>query len=117
MQVSPQSLLDQIGRHGSAQAIHHLIELYLFLVEASPADVFDHIASILNGPAIAENYQFESLGAQLLVSLVRVYLADYRAIFDDPVRRTQLVGVLETFSSAGWPDALKLLYDLPDLLR
>lgn len=109
--------LDQIGRHGSAQVIHHLIELYVFLAEASPADVFDHVASIITGPAVAENYQFESLGAEILVSLVRVYLADYRAIFEDPARRAQLVAVLETFSSAGWPDALRLLYELPDLLR
>jgi hypothetical protein len=109
--------LDQIGRHGSAQAIHYLIELYAFLAEASPDDVFDHVASILTGPAVAENYQFEALGAELLVSLVRVYLADYRAIFEDPVRRAQLVAVLESFSSAGWPDALRLLYELPDLLR
>jgi hypothetical protein len=110
-------LLDQVGRHGSAQAIHHLIELYVFLAEASPAEVFDHIASILTGPAVAENYQFEALGAEILVSLVRVYLADYRAIFEDPARRAQLVAVLESFSSAGWPDALRLLYELPDLLR
>jgi hypothetical protein len=109
--------LDQIGRHSSAQAIHHLIELYVFFAEASPVDVFDHIASILTGPAVAENYQFEALGAEVLVSLVRVYLADYRAIFEDPARRAQLVAVLESFSSAGWPDALRLLYELPDLLR
>lgn len=109
--------LDQIGRHGSAEAIHHLIELYVFLAEASPADVFDHVASILTGPAIAENYQFEALGAEVLVSLVRVYLADYRAVFEDPARRARLVAVLESFSSVGWPDALRLLYELPDLLR
>ena len=108
---------DQIGRHGSAQAIHHLIELYVFLAEASPADVCDRVASILTGPAIAENYQFEALGAEVLVSLVRVYLADYREIFEDPARRAQLVAVLETFSSAVWPDALRLLYEPPDLLR
>jgi hypothetical protein len=109
--------LDKIGRHGSAQAIHHLIEFYGFVAEASPAEVFDHIASIMTGPAVGENYQFESLGADMLVSLIRVYLADYRAIFEDASRRAQLVAVLETFSSVGWPDALKLLFELPDLLR
>lgn len=110
-------LLDQIGRHGSARTIHHLIQLYVFLAEASPADVFDRIASVLTVAAIAEDYQFEALGAEALVSLVRIYLADYRAIFEDPPRRAQLVAVLESFSSAGWPDALQLLYELPDLLR
>jgi hypothetical protein len=51
------------------------------------------------------------------VALVRRYLADYRAIFEDQQRRARLVAVLELFSSVGWPDALKLLYELPDLLR
>jgi hypothetical protein len=109
--------LDAIGEHGSTRTIHHLIDLYVFLVEASPAEVFDHIAAILTGPGVTENYQFESLGADALVALVRVYLADYRSIFEDPDRRARLVTVLETFSAVGWPDALKLLYELPDLLR
>jgi len=110
-------LLGEIGQHGSAHAIHRLIELYVFLAEASPANVFDHVASIITGPAVGENYHLEGLGAGTLISLVRVYLADYRAIFDDPARRSHLVAVLETFSSAGWPEALLLLYELPDLLR
>ncbi|RUL79929.1 ATP-binding protein [Dyella choica] len=109
--------LDVIGQHGAAQTIHHLIELYAFLVDASPGDVFDRVASILTGPALSENYQSEGLGAQVLVSLIRVYLADHREIFEDPSRRAQLIAVLESFSSEGWPDALKLLYELPDLLR
>jgi hypothetical protein len=33
------------------------------------------------------------------------------------IRRQKLVEVLELFSSAGWPDALRLLFELPDLLR
>jgi hypothetical protein len=111
------AVLDEIGGHGSARTIHHLIDLYVFLVEASPPDVFDHIAAILTGPGVTENYQFESLGADALVALVRVYLADYRSIFENPDRRAKLVTVLEIFSAVGWPDALKLLYELPDLLR
>jgi hypothetical protein len=110
-------VLDEIGRHGSARTIHHLVDLYVFVVEASPADVFDHIAAILTGPGVTENYQFEALGADALVALVRVYLADYRSIFENSDRRARLVTVLEIFSAVGWPDALKLLYELPDLLR
>ncbi len=34
-----------------------------------------------------------------MVALVRVYLADYRSIFEDPDRRARLVTVLETFSA------------------
>lgn len=111
------AVLDQIGQNGSARTVHHLIDLYTYLVDASPDTIFDQIAGILTGPAVEMNYQFESLGADALVALIRRYLADYRAIFDDSKRRKQLIDVLELFSSVGWPDALKLLYELPDLLR
>jgi hypothetical protein len=111
------AILGQIGEHGSARTVHHLIELYAFLADAAPDAIFDQIAAILVGPATKDNYQFESLGANALVALVRRYLADYRAVFEDQERRARLVAVLELFSSVGWPDALKLLYELPDLLR
>jgi hypothetical protein len=111
------SILDQIGRNGAARTVHHLIELYAHLADAAPDAIFDHIATILVGPAVKDSYHFEALGADALVGLVRRYLADYRAVFEDQQRRSRLVAVLELFSSVGWPDALKLLYELPDLLR
>jgi hypothetical protein len=112
-----EATLDLIGRAGTARTIHHLIELYEYLVAAAPEKVFDRVADLLVGPAAREGYHFESLGSDVLVRLVRRYLADHRGVFDDQDRRTRLVRVLELFSSAGWPEALKLLYELPDLLR
>jgi hypothetical protein len=109
--------LDRIGQAATARTLHHLIELYEYVVAAAPEIVFDRIVSLLIGPAAREGYQFESLGSDVLVRLVRRYLADHRGIFEDEARRLQLVRVLELFSSAGWPEALRLLYDLPDLLR
>jgi len=95
------TILDQMGQNGSARTIHHLIDIYAYLADAAPDVSFDHIAAILIGPAIEENYQFEALGADALVALVRRYLADYRAVFEDQKRRARLVAVLETFSSTG----------------
>lgn len=112
-----ETTLDKIGRSGTARTLHHMIELYAYLVDANPTVVFDRVADIVTGPAAEEGYQFEGLGFGVLVVLVRRYLADYRPIFVDPVRRQRLVDVLELFSQAGWPEALKLLYDLPDVLR
>lgn len=112
-----QPTLDVIGRAGTARTIHHMVELYEHVSAAAPAHVFDRVAGLLVGPAAREGYHFESLGSDALVRLVRHYLADYRAVFDDQVRRTALVRVLDLFSSAGWPEALKLMYELPDLLR
>lgn len=111
------ALLQKIGDTGISSIVYHLIELYEYLADASPEEVFDQIASLLLGPAAADGYQFESLAETALVRLVQTYLADYRSVFTDGLRRAQLVKVLELFSSAGAPEALRLLYELPDLLR
>ncbi len=110
-------ILDLIAQAATPRTLHHLIELYEYVAAAAPEVVFDRIVDLLVGPAAREGYHFESLGSDVLVRLIRRYLADHRGIFEDEARRLQLVQVLELFSSAGWPEALRLLYDLPDLLR
>ncbi|MBS0445109.1 MAG: ATP-binding protein [Proteobacteria bacterium] len=110
-------ILDRIGRAADAAAVHHLVELYSHLAPADPGSVFDRIADLLLGPAAGGGYQFESIGSDAIVSLVRTYLADYRHVFDSAERQTKLVSVLELFADAGSPDMLQLLYELPDMLR
>ncbi|MDN7742033.1 MULTISPECIES: ATP-binding protein [Burkholderia] len=110
-------ILQKIGDTGISSIVYHLVELYEFLAEAAPEAVFDRIAALLLGPAAGDGYQFESLAETALVRLVQMYLADYRSVFADNARREQLVQVLELFSKAGAPEALRLLYELPDLLR
>lgn len=96
---------------------HHLVELYEFLIPGDPAVVFDALHSLLIGPAAREGYHHESLAAPVIVRMITRYIADYRSIFEDDTRRAALVEILRLFSDVGWSDALKLLYDLPDLLR
>ena len=97
--------------------LHRLIELYGFLVPGDPVAVFEAIHAILLGRGEEEGYHYESLGNTAVVHIVQRYIADYRAIFEDEGRRARLVAILQIFSEVGWSDALKLLYDLPDLLR
>lgn len=96
---------------------HHLVELYEFLIPSDPAGVFDALRALLKGSAERENYHHESLAAPVIVRMITRYIADHRAIFEDDTRRSALVEILRLFSDVGWPDALKLLYELPDLLR
>jgi hypothetical protein len=110
-------ILDAIGELGSAHTTHHLVELYEHLVVAAPEVIFDRIAALLVGPGARGGYHFESMGSDVLVRLVRRYLADHRTVFDNADRRESLLKLLNLFSEAGWPDALQLLYELPDLLR
>jgi len=112
-----EAILDRIALSGNAAVAYHLVELYEHLAGASPELVFDKVAALVVGPAASDGYHYESLALDTVVRLVRRYLADYRAVFDDASRRSRLVSVLELFSNAGWPEALKLLYELPDLLR
>jgi hypothetical protein len=110
-------VIDAVAESGSPQTIHHLIETLEYLADGDPALVFDKVWRILLGPARTEGYHFESLAADELVKLVERYLADHRSLFEEPTRRQQLVEIIELFARSGWPKALKLLYDLPDLLR
>jgi hypothetical protein len=95
----------------------NLLEIYEFLLPADPPRLFERIASFVTGPAKGEFYQHEQLAARDLVDFVKLMLADYRALFDDPDQRDRLVSMLDLFAEAGWPEAMRLLWEIPDLLR
>lgn len=96
---------------------HHLIELYEYLIPGDPAGVFKALHGLLLDAGMREGYHHESLALKLIVRIVTRYLADYRSLFEDEACRTHLLEILRLFSDVGWPDAMKLLYDLPELLR
>lgn len=110
-------ILALLRRSHEPATLHHLIELYEFLIPGNPTAVFSAIHLILLGRGAEEGYQFESLGTTAVVKVVKRYIADHRDVFDDPRHREMLVEILQLFAEVGWTDALKLLYDLPDLLR
>lgn len=110
-------MLTLLARSHEPSTHHHLVELYEFLIPGDPAGVFDALHDLLRGSAATEGYHHESLAAPAIVRLITRYIADHRAIFEDDTRRSALVDILRLFSDVGWSDALKLLYDLPDLLR
>jgi hypothetical protein len=125
--TSPDTILRFLGDYRPMLALlatshepsthHHLIELYEFLIPGDPAGVFDALHALLTGPAAREGYHHESLAAPVIVRMITRYIADHRSIFEDNMRRAALVEILRLFSDVGWSDALKLLYELPDLLR
>lgn len=97
--------------------LHNLIQLYEYLIPGDPVAVFTAIHAILIGVGAEEGYHYENLGSTAVVKVVKRYIADHRGIFEDPARRAMLVEILQLFSEVGWSDALRLLYELPDLLR
>lgn len=111
------AILSLLQQSREPRTLHYLIELYEHLIPGNPVAVFTAIHAILTGVGSEEGYHYESLGNTAAVKIVKRYIADHRGIFEDPKRRTMLVEILQLFSEVGWPDALQLLYDLPDLLR
>ena len=111
------NILALLRRSHEPATLHQLIELYEHLIPGDPVCVFTAIHAILTGPGTDEGYQFEILGCSAVVNVVKRYIADHRGIFENPERRAMLVEILQMFSEVGWPDAIKLLYELPDLLR
>jgi hypothetical protein len=110
-------ILALFARSHEPATLHQLVEVYEFLIPGDPVKVFEAIHSLLLGRGEEEGYHHESLGNTAVVGIVQRYIADYRPIFENDGRRTRLVAILRLFSEAGWPDALNLLHDLPDLLR
>lgn len=109
--------LHRLGDVAPPRALHELIEFLDSMVDAAPARCFELIAHGILTAGNKFGYQNESLGADRVVKVVGRTLADHRWIFDDSTRRAQLVEILELFVDRGWPQARRLLYELPDLFR
>lgn len=109
--------LELIGNQAQPHTIYHLLQLVEVLAPQDPVCAFDLTAHAIRGGGARGGYQFESLGADLMVRLISGFLADSKEIFEDEQRRQALVDCLEIFMEAGWTAARKLLYRLPELLQ
>ncbi len=110
-------ILQRIGDCATPSTVYCLLQLLEFLLPFDPERAFDLAAHVLRNGGKDTGFQFESLGADLIVRLVGVFLADHREIFENEERRMALIECLEIFMKAGWPAAQRLLYRLPDLIQ
>jgi hypothetical protein len=97
---------------------HHLLETLEAFIPDDPLVIFRLVTEVLVSGGRAGGYHLESLGSHLFVRIVRRYLADFRAVIasDDDLRH-RLMRALDVFVEAGWPEARRLVYDLPEMLR
>ena len=102
---------------GTPGSVHHLLSVLSFLIEANPEQCFDLFSEAMLRTTGVARYEHESMGAALFVQLIGLYLADYRSVFEDEVRRRKLVDCLALFVEAGWPEARRLFQSLPELLQ
>lgn len=109
-------LLKQIGEYAQPHTTYYLLQLVERLVKVDAGAAFDLAVSILQS-STRSGYQNDTLGVDLLVKLVGVFLADHKGIFEDFDRRSALIDCLEIFMDAGWPAARRLLYRLPEFIQ
>ena len=110
-------ILQRIGDCATPRTVYCLLQLLEFLLPFDPERAFDLAAYVLRHGGRYTGFQFESLGVDLIVRLIGVFLADHKEIFENEERRTALIECLEIFMEAGWPAAQRLLYRLPELLQ
>lgn len=110
-------MFKRIGDVAIPHTVYELVRVLNFLLSGNPALCFDLFSHALATSGRKHGFQGEFLGVDILVTVVSRCLADHDYIFDDKVRRDKLVAILDIFIEAGWPNALRLLYRLPDVLR
>lgn len=110
-------VLKEIGTVGAPHTIYYLLQLLENFVASEPGVTFDLASNALLKGGVQNGYHYESMGADLLVKMIGVFLADHKEIFENEERRRTLIDCLEVFMKAGWPSARRLLYHLPDLVQ
>ena len=110
-------IIDELAESGLPSVSHHLLEALDYFVPLYPKDVFLRIGQVVRSGAKG-GYQYESLAADLIVTLVERYLSEYRLLMreDEECCRT-LIELLDVFVQAGWPSARRLTYRLEEIFR
>jgi hypothetical protein len=109
--------LRRLGDIAEPHTVYELVQLLDFMLPGDPAQCFDLFTHALAESGRKHGFQGEQLGVDVLVRIVSRCLADHDYIFRDKPRRDRLIACLDIFVEAGWPNALRLVYRLPDSLR
>ena len=108
-------LVSKLSTLGTPKTVYELLQLLERFVGADPNLCFDLISEAVLRKSGVAKYEHEPMGASLFVKLVGLFLADYRYIFSDSKRRSDLIDCLALFVEVGWPEARKIFQELQDL--
>ncbi|CDT15575.1 hypothetical protein BN1088_150001 [Sphingobacterium sp. PM2-P1-29] len=108
-------LLSKLSTLGTPKTVYEVLQLLERFVEADPNLCFDLISEAVLRKSGVAKYEYEPMGATLFVKLVGLFLSDYRYIFSDSKRRTDLIDCLALFVEVGWPEARRIFQELQDL--
>jgi hypothetical protein len=112
-----ESVFDDLAFIGFPPLAHHLVETLEMYMDTDARAVFLRVASIVRAGK-RWDYEYEQLAQEVVLRLVRRYLADKRALLqnDEDCQRA-LREILETFIEAGWPAAQYLAYRIDEIHR
>ena len=112
-------LHDLLGRL-AAPTIHHVVEIAAANAKTRPTDAFLLIGEAIRA-ARAVGYETDSLGKDLVLGIVRAYLADRSGLFygstgSARAMQSALLTILDSFVAVGWPEARAMAYHLSEAL-
>jgi hypothetical protein len=97
---------------------HPVLEIVEVFMRHKPSEMLELFFAAAQEGGKSGGYHFESMGADLVVRIARKYLADYPGLIaNNATYRHQILEVLNSFAEIGWPEARKLVYQLPEMLR
>jgi hypothetical protein len=100
-----------------AGVIQHAIQVLDYLSPTNPRLAFISIGQAIE-TGRAAGYEFDILAAPLVVGIVERYLAQHRGLLQkDADCRAALIGILDAFVAAGWPEAARLTFGLQEIFR
>jgi hypothetical protein len=108
---------DLLAEIGSPNVVHHLVQTLEMFVPIDPTRVFLMIGkSVLAGRLWS--YHFEDQAVELVVRIIRTYIAEHRSIFEKtPDCLRVLRELLDLFITAGWPAARIVAYRVDEIFR
>jgi hypothetical protein len=110
-------LLGEFVQVEHVPAAYHIVETLESFIPDDPRGAFLRICTVVKRSA-PRGYARDYLAAELVVGIIRRYLADYRSLLRDDIDcRRVLVEILDLFIDAGWPNARQLTYGLEDIFR
>jgi hypothetical protein len=110
-------ILKRLASFGHPATVNHLVAIATKCANQDPRASFEIAASAIES-GVSSGYHFDPFAIDEVVKLVRLYLADHHELLEsDATTRSQLMGVVNLFARAGWPQAMSLVFELEGLYR
>lgn len=110
----------QFGRSAEstllARTAHHVMELLHLCIALDPRGVLRLAADVAQASE-RSGYNLDSMAVKEVVEIADTLLANYRNELQAGESLEDFVRLLDTFASAGWPDALRLIWRLDEVFR